>query len=99
MPSSPIAADEVFDEALRRPVGSERAAYLDHVYGDDATARARMERLLVAHGDVRGFLDIPATDPLGATEFLPPIAEQPGMSIGPYKLLEQIGEGGFGVVY
>jgi serine/threonine protein kinase len=28
-----------------------------------------------------------------------PLAERPGTVIGPYKLLEQIGEGGFGIVF
>ena len=44
------------------------------------------------------FLALP-TGETAATIDLPPIAERPGTQIGPYKLLEQIGEGGMGIVY
>ena len=37
--------------------------------------------------------------PHSPPSMLPEIGEQPGTIIGPYKLLEQIGEGGFGVVF
>jgi serine/threonine protein kinase len=60
--------------------------------------RDKVEALLRAHADAGSFLEGP---PLGAeqTQHFDSIAEQPGTVIGPYKLLEQIGEGGFGVVY
>ena len=68
-----------------------------------ATPRsARVEALLKAHDNSDSFLKDPAAE-FGATIDLspaePPLAEQPGALIGPYKLLEQIGEGGMGVVY
>ncbi len=58
--------------------------------------------MLKAHDNSDSFLKDPAAE-FGATIDLspaePPLAEQPGALIGPYKLLEQIGEGGMGVVY
>ena len=44
------------------------------------------------------FFESPHTGAAATIDF-PPIAERPGTQIGPYKLLEQIGEGGMGVVY
>ncbi len=60
--------------------------------------RAEIESLLHAHDATGGFLeDVPAgPDP---TKDYQPIAEHPGTVIGPYKLMEQIGEGGFGLVF
>jgi len=62
-----------------------------------AALRQRVEALLRAHDEPDSFLDEPA----GAldTTVDAPIGEQPGTRIGPYKLLEQIGEGSFGVVF
>ena len=72
-------------------------AFLDETCGGNAELRARVDQLLHAHqamGSVHGV----SADGLGATAD-DPIAERPGTVIGPYKLLEQIGEGGFGVVF
>jgi serine/threonine protein kinase/WD40 repeat protein/Tfp pilus assembly protein PilF len=60
--------------------------------------RARVEALLRVHDEERSFLRPPAAGP-DATLDDRPAAEGPGTVIGPYKLLEQIGEGGFGVVF
>ena len=67
------------------------------VCADDSDLRHRVERLLRASADAGSFLESPAADPHPTIDR--PIAEQPGDTIGPYKLLQQIGEGGFGVVY
>src|SRR5262245_28836677 len=83
----------VFAEALGYASVEERAAYLERACHDDPDARARVEALLRAHENAGDFLrgpDRPAE---------PPIREGPGTIIGAYKLLEQIGEGGFGVVF
>ncbi|MGH7192495.1 MAG: serine/threonine-protein kinase, partial [Candidatus Saccharimonadales bacterium] len=78
----------------RRP--DEWNAYLDENCGSDIALRERVEVLLQAHGVENSLLDAPA-GPIATVDR--PIAERPGEKIGPYKLLEQIGEGGFGVVF
>ena len=79
---------------------AERAAYLDKACAGDAALRQRVESLLQAHDQAGGFLE---TGPAGLgfkrTEVNPPLTEKPGDRIGRYKLLQQIGEGGCGVVY
>src|SRR5262245_6385461 len=90
----------VFSEALERQSVAERAAYLDRACGDDADLRARVEDLLRAHERAPNLLEgsPPQRDP-GATVDEPPVSERPGTVIGPYKLLQQIGEGGMGTVW
>ena len=58
----------------------------------------RWNALLGRRVDAGSFLESPATG-RGVTVDLPSVCEAPGTVIGPYKLLEQIGEGGFGVVF
>jgi WD40 repeat protein/serine/threonine protein kinase len=87
--------DDIFCDALELASSAERAAYLDRVCGDDPDLRRRVERLLEAHVQADSFLT--ARPAIGATGDMP--AETAGTLIGPYKLLEQIGEGGFGVVF
>src|SRR5262249_23336866 len=72
------------------------AAYLAEACAGDAKLRHRMEALLRAHAEPDDILDAP--DAAVATVDEAPIAERPGSRIGPYKLMEQIGEGGFGLV-
>ncbi len=90
--------EEVFHEALARKP-EERAAYLDQACAGDPARRASVEALLQVNVGATGFLEHPSppTTELPA-EGLDPSASL-GAMIGPYKLLEQIGEGGFGVVY
>src|SRR5262245_54698113 len=83
----------IFGEALDRATPAEQAAYLDRACGGDTALRARVEALLRAHQQVGHFLQGPPAPADGSS----PVA--PGMVLGPYQLLEPIGEGGFGVVY
>ncbi|YCM45748.1 protein kinase [Verrucomicrobiaceae bacterium 227] len=77
---------------------SELAAYLDERCGGDEVLRARVEALLKADRSAEGFMDQAAVDKeLTAGSSLN--AEGEGSTIGNYKLLQQIGEGGFGTVY
>ena len=90
--------DKVFFAAMELESPEARAAYLDEACGSDLDLRRRVERLLGAQSKMGSFLDSPAAGP---TMTLPSdqALEGPGTVIGPYKLLEQIGEGGMGVVY
>jgi serine/threonine protein kinase len=89
-------AKAVFLEALDCNGADELTRFLDRACGPDPALRARVEELLRAHRDAGAFLGgSGAQDATGDA----PIAERPGTVIGPYKLLEQIGEGGFGVVF
>src|ERR1043166_6975393 len=90
----------LFDAAaqLREP---QRSDYLDQSCGGDDSLRQRLLALLRAHENTDSFLERPLQTP-GSETTLPlsiPLAEKPGDKIGRYKLLQQIGEGGCGVVY
>jgi tetratricopeptide (TPR) repeat protein len=89
----------IFCGALERGAAGERAAYLEVACGNDVELRARVEALLRAHEAAGGFLpeQARAGDPRATSD--EPVTERPGVVIGPYKLLEQIGEGGFGLVF
>jgi serine/threonine protein kinase/WD40 repeat protein len=89
--------ESIFLEAVSKPTAEARSAYLDSACRSDAELRQRIERLLAAHPKVRSFLESPAPGLIPPT--VEPITELPGTVIGPYKLLEHIGEGGFGVVF
>jgi WD40 repeat protein/serine/threonine protein kinase len=88
---------EIFSEALELTSADERADYLDRICGPNRSLRGRVEGLLRAHVE-DDFLEAPAGAPM-ITGDSRPLAEGPGTVIGPYKLREQIGEGGMGVVY
>jgi serine/threonine protein kinase len=92
------SVDEIFDEAVRRAPGTERAAYVDEACGGNLKLKERVQQLLQAFADAGSFLESPAADG-AATADSPSLSECPGTVIGPYKLLQQIGEGGFGVVF
>ena len=87
----------IFKAAVKLPP-DRRAAYLDQACGSDAALRGEIESLLHAHDATCAFLEDvpPGPEP---TEDYQPNAERPGTVIGPYKLMEQIGEGGFGLVF
>ena len=91
---------EIFADALEKANAAERAAYLAQACGNDAQLRQHVEALLQAHEKAGGFLEEPAAVLPGKTIALStPLTEKAGDHIGHYKLLQQIGEGGCGVVY
>ena len=92
----------LFNEALERDDPGERARFLDEVCGADAVLRGRVENLLRAHEEAGGFFSEPSKVPPSANAIgtiALPLTEKPGDKIGRYKVLQQIGEGGCGVVY
>jgi WD40 repeat protein/serine/threonine protein kinase len=88
---------DVFEAAMELPP-EKRGAYLDSVCGCDAALRERLEALLSKHDRAGAFLEEPAVA-MVATVDEPALSERPGTVIGPYKLMEQIGEGGMGLVF
>jgi eukaryotic-like serine/threonine-protein kinase len=84
----------IFGEALRLSVPAERRAYLDGVCSGNEALREDVESLLRAYEQAGDFLG-------QARQFPPadPGIERTGIMIGRYKLLEKIGEGGFGDVW
>src|SRR5262249_16211737 len=98
----------LFGAALELPAG-QRAAFLDHACVDDPALRNRIEELLRVQEEAMRFLESKAlgtpqsqTMPKDRTARLgipSSDVERAGDRIGRYKLLQQIGEGGCGVVY
>ncbi len=72
-------------------------AYLGDACRGEPELRQRVEFLLSGHNQPNELLDDPGAAPVARSQ--PSIGEGPGTMVGPYKLLEQIGEGGFGVVF
>ncbi len=92
--------EEIFEAAAALPP-AERSAYLDAACTGQPELRGRIESLLRSH-DVAGFMEESVTEPGFpdlSGERAPFQPEQSGAMIGRYKLLQQIGEGGFGVVW
>ncbi len=89
-------ARSIFLAAVERGP-DEWPAFLDEACGEDADLRGRVDQLLHAH-QAMGSIHRGADDDRGATTD-EPRGEGPGTVIGPYKLLQQIGEGGMGTVY
>src|SRR5262245_36497263 len=86
---------EIFSAALNQLTAADRIAYLDAACAGDGALRQRVESLLAEHQRLGSFMDLASA----AATIDRPVSEMPGTQIGPYKLLQQIGEGGMGVVY
>jgi eukaryotic-like serine/threonine-protein kinase len=89
----------IFDAAVELETPVQRAAYLDAACGADQQLRAEVEQLLQHDGAAGSFLHRPAAPGLIVTVEAPAVTERPSAVIGPYKLLQQIGEGGMGTVW
>ena len=97
MSESHLPVGAIFEAAIELPV-ERRAAYLKEACAGDAALRQRVEDLLRAHETAGTFMGSPAAALKRETTPIKPL-EQLGERIGRYKLLQQIGEGGCGVVY
>src|SRR6187455_890371 len=109
MSASPSREVAIFSSALELDA-SQRAAYLDEACGDDGALREHLENLLRVHEQAIPFLETRGSaggaeeltvrvEDLSVSAASSAPAEKPGDRIGRYKLLQPIGEGGFGVVY
>ena len=91
-------AKSIFLNAVEIAAPDERRAFVESQCAGDDRLRAEVVELLQHQHSLGSFLESPAPD-LAASREPSPIAERPGTVIGPYKLLQQIGEGGMGVVF
>jgi WD40 repeat protein/serine/threonine protein kinase len=101
MNADPNLAKAVFLEALEKHDPEQWPAFLERACRGQPELRRRVEVLLVAHREVGTAPQQAGPEGLGpaATVDEPRSTEVPGTRIGPYKLLEQIGEGGMGTVW
>jgi serine/threonine protein kinase/WD40 repeat protein len=88
----------LFIEALEITDPAERSAYLERACAGDTALRGQVEELLRAHTAPGPFMDHPTLTLAPGVE---PITggERPGAMIGPYRLIQQLGSGGMGVVF
>src|SRR5262245_25405308 len=97
MNSSPPTARSLFLAAIENHPTDQWDAFLDDACAADPNLRRGVADLLRAHAVANRLLDAPETAILANLDL--PNVEQPGTMIGPYKLIEQIGEGGMGLVF
>lgn len=93
-----LSEDAVFRVAFGIESPHLREEYLRQVSLGNPALYDRVIALLEASSEEPDFLESPATG-VGVTIDLEPVTEQPGTMIGPYKLVEEIGEGGMGSVF
>jgi serine/threonine protein kinase/tetratricopeptide (TPR) repeat protein len=95
----------IFLHAIGLQSAHERSAYLDDACRDQPTMRAEIEALLTAHDRLGGGPPPGTSDKPGLVaevtlgDASPAASERSGTQIGPYKLIEPIGEGGMGTVW
>lgn len=99
MPADPRRVKELFGAALEISERDARQSFLDRECAGDVDLRRRLDVLLAAHDQPESALERPLVVENEKTGSYREISEGPGTIIGPYKLLQQIGEGGFGVVF
>ena len=91
---------EIFHQVLESNEDQERL--LGELCGGDDILRTKVRSLLDAHAEQTAFLSAPSVSRAAVAAHEAAAGEDAGalgQRVGPYKLLQQIGEGGFGVVY
>jgi serine/threonine protein kinase len=89
---------DIFFELIEKATPEERADFLDRACGQDLLLRRRVEDLQAKHFQQDSFMQAPAVHDASTAAFTPP-SEGPDTIIDRYKILEKLGEGGFGAVY
>src|SRR4051812_16889001 len=97
-PVSEARAEEIFNRAVALPP-SERERFLAIECSGDERLRQRVQVLLAADADDSDLLDEPPLTPEIEAELARLKPEEEGERIANYKLLQQIGQGGFGTVW
>src|SRR5215831_2277171 len=85
---------QILDDAMEIVPG-ERAAFVEQACRGDAALRAEVESLLLSFDNVGAFMARPAAAPAGLVE---PESLAPGASLGRYRIVQSIAEGGMGAV-
>jgi serine/threonine protein kinase/tetratricopeptide (TPR) repeat protein len=96
----PKLAKSIFLHAVEQLSAAEWPNYVDHACGNDTSLRHGVKLLLLAHqenGDLAEQVHQACKNALPSVDL--PVAEKPGAELGPYTLLQEIGQGGMGVVY
>src|SRR5262249_16195321 len=96
--SDPSPLEAIFFAALEKGLPQERADFLDEACAGNPDLRRRLEKMLAAQVQAASFLEPRAPNPI-AIDDEALAREAPGTVIGPYKLIEPIGEGGMGTVW
>jgi serine/threonine protein kinase len=90
-------AKSIFLEAVEKHAAEQWPTFLEQACAGDVPLRAEVEKLLRAQADMGSFREAPRLARFETVD--PPVHERTGTVLGAYKLLQQIGEGGMGVVY
>ncbi len=96
---TPPSARDIFVRALEMAVGGERNTFLDEACHNDPELRREVEALLGETDQLGDFLEASPVGVLRSSSSSTASGDDRSEHIGPYKLLQELGEGGCGVVY